>query len=145
MSSEPFSQTCSCLCARNHEKCSKFGWQDDLQWRFLAQHCLAMSEQCCNCSKLRRNNVVMLCCAKNRRWGSFRVTSLLLTAVTLKTALKPFKGHVTRYDFQRRFLEQHSVAMFEQCCSYSKQCRKSVATLCCAKNGFWESSRVTSP
>ena len=31
--------------------------------------------QCCNYSKQRRNNVVMLCCAKNRRYESFRVTS----------------------------------------------------------------------
>ena len=29
---------------------------------------------------------------------------------------------VTRNDLQRRFLAEHSVAMLEQCCSYSKQC-----------------------
>ena len=34
--------------------------------------------------------------------------------------------------------------MLEQC-NYSKQCRNSVATLCCAKNRRCESSRVTSP
>ena len=45
-----------------------------------------------------------------------------------------FKGDVTRDDSQRRFLAQHSVAMLEQCCNYSKQCRNNVATLCCAKN-----------
>jgi len=31
--------------------------------------------QFCNYSKQRRNNVVMLSCAKNRRYESFRVTS----------------------------------------------------------------------
>ena len=45
---------------------------------------------------------------------------------------------------QRRFLAQHSVAMLEQCCNYSKHCRNNVATLCCAKNRRCESSRVTS-
>ena len=49
--------------------------RDDSQRRFLAQHCVAMLEQCYICSKQRRNNVVMLCCAKNRRCESFRVTS----------------------------------------------------------------------
>ena len=44
----------------------------------LAQHCVAMLEQCCNCSKQRRNNIVMLCCAKNRRCESFRVTPPLI-------------------------------------------------------------------
>ena len=37
-------------------------------------------------------------------------------------------------DSQRRFLKQHSVAMLEQCCNHSKQCRNNVATLCYAKN-----------
>ena len=37
---------------------------------------------------------------------------------------------------------QHSVAMLEQCCNYSKQCRNNVATLCHAKNSRrCESSR----
>ena len=35
--------------------------------------------------------------------------------------------------------------MLEQCCTYSKQCRNNVATLCCAKNRRYESPRVTSP
>ena len=35
---------------------------------------------------------------------------------------------------QRRFLAHHNVAMVEQCCNPSKQCRNNVATLCCAKN-----------
>ena len=43
------------------------------------------------------------------------------------------------------FYAQHSAAMLEQCCNYSKQCRNNVATLCCAKNRRCESSRVTSP
>ena len=55
------------------------------------------------------------------------------------------KGDVTRDDSQRRFLAQHSVAMLEQCCNYSKQCRNNIATLCCAKKSRCESSRVTSP
>ena len=28
-------------------------------------------------------------------------------------------------------LAEHRVAMLEQCCSYSKQCRDNVITLCC--------------
>ena len=55
------------------------------------------------------------------------------------------KGDVTRDNSQRRFLAQHSVAMLEQYCNYSKQCCNNVATLCCAKNRRCESSRVTSP
>ena len=47
-----------------------------------------------------------------------------------------------RNDLQRRFLAEHSVAMLEQCCSYSKQCCNNVVTLCCAKSSR---SRVTSP
>ena len=46
-----------------------------------------------------------------------------------------FKDDVTRDDLQRRFLAQHSAAMLGQCCTYSKECRNNVATLCCAKNG----------
>ena len=42
-------------------------------------------------------------------------------------------------------MAQHSVAMLEQCCNYSKQCHNNVATLCCAKNRRRESSRVKSP
>ena len=55
------------------------------------------------------------------------------------------KGDVTRDNSQPRFLAQHSFAMLEQYCSYSKQCCNNVATLCCAKNRRCESSRVTSP
>ena len=55
------------------------------------------------------------------------------------------KGVVIRDDSQRRFLAQHSVAMLEQCCKHSKQCRCNVVTLCCAKIRRCESSRVTSP
>ena len=39
-------------------------------------------------------------------------------------------GDVTRDDSQRRrFLAQRSVAMLEQCCIHSKQCRNDVARL----------------
>ena len=47
----------------------------DSQRRFLAQHIFAMLEQCYNYSKQCRNNVPTLCCAKNRRCESSRVTS----------------------------------------------------------------------
>ena len=52
---------------------------------------------------------------------------------------------VALHDSQRRSLEQHSVAMLEKCCTYSKQCRSNVAMLCCAKNRYRQSSRITSP
>ena len=52
------------------------------------------------------------------------------------------KCDVPRYYWQRWFLAQHTVAMLEQCCNYSKQRRNNVATLCCAKNRCCESSRV---
>ena len=48
--------------------------EDDLQRRFLGQHSVAMLVQCCNDSK-HRNNVATLCCAKNRRCESSRLTS----------------------------------------------------------------------
>ena len=38
-----------------------------------------------------------------------------------------------RHDSQRRFWAQHSVAMSEQCCSHSKECRNNVVMLRCAK------------
>ena len=41
--------------------------------------------------------------------------------------LSESKGDVTRDDSQRRFLVQYKVAMLEQCCNYSKQCRNNVA------------------
>ena len=37
--------------------------------RIFAQHSIAMSKQCCNHFKPCRNNVAMLCCAKNRCCG----------------------------------------------------------------------------
>ena len=49
--------------------------KDDPQGQFLAQHSVAMLEKCYNHSKQCRNNVVMLCCTKNRRCESSRVTS----------------------------------------------------------------------
>ena len=49
--------------------------RDDSQRRFLAQNSTAMLEQCRSCSRQRRNNLVMLCCAKNRHRESFRLTS----------------------------------------------------------------------
>ena len=49
--------------------------RDDSQRRLLAQLYIAMLEPCCNYSKQRRNNAVILCCAKNRCCESTRVTS----------------------------------------------------------------------
>ena len=49
--------------------------RDDSQRPFLAQHSVAKLEQRCNYSKQCRNNVATLCCAKNRRCESSRVTS----------------------------------------------------------------------
>ena len=54
-----------------------------------------------------------------------------------------FRDDVTRDDSERRFLVQHSVAMLEQYCKHSKQCRNNVANLCCAKSRRCDSSRVT--
>ena len=59
--------------------------------------------------------------------------------------ISEFQGDVTQDDSQRWFLVQHGVAVLEQCCNPSKQCRNNIATLCCAKNRRYESSRVTSP
>ena len=44
---------------------------------------------------------------------------------------------------QRRFSEQHSVAMLEQCCNHSKQCRNNAVMLCCAKNRCCELCNIT--
>ena len=108
-----------------------------------------MLEQCCKHSKQHRNNVVMPCCAKNRRCESSRVTSPLLTEAKLRLRrtlfFRDLKGDVTRDNSHRRFLAQHSVAMVEQCCKHLKQCRNNVVMLRCAKNRRCESSRVTSP
>ena len=50
---------------------------DDSQRRFLAQQSVAMLEQCCNLSTQCGNNAATLCCPKNRRCESSRVTSPL--------------------------------------------------------------------
>ena len=60
-----------------------------------------------------------------------RLTSRAITSE--KSASRSTKGDVTQDDSQRRFLVQHGVAMLEQCCNYSEQCRNNVATLCWAK------------
>ena len=39
--------------------------QDDSKQRFLAQHRVAVLEQCCNDLKQWQNNVAILCCTKN--------------------------------------------------------------------------------
>ena len=51
--------------------------RDDSQRQFFAQHNFAILEQCCNYSKQCRNNVETLCCVKNHRCESSRVTSPL--------------------------------------------------------------------
>ena len=60
----------------------------DSQRRFLAQHSVAMLEQCCTHSKQCCNNVATLCCAKNRRCKSSRVTSPLCNKGDNKTQAK---------------------------------------------------------
>ena len=58
--------------------------------------------------------------------------------VLVAVALLPI---LTRDDSKRRFQAQHIVAMLEQCCNHSKQCRSSVVVmLCCTKNRRCESS-----
>ena len=49
--------------------------RDVSQRRFLARHNVEVLEQCCNYSKQCRNNVAKLCCAKDDRCESSRVTS----------------------------------------------------------------------
>ena len=49
--------------------------RDDTQRRFLVQRMVQMLEQYCSHLKQCNNNVVMLCCAKNRRCKSTCVTS----------------------------------------------------------------------
>ena len=61
--------------------------RDDSQQRFLAQHSVAMLEQCCKDSKQCCNNVAMLCWAKNHRGESSRVTSLSDTLTILEGQL----------------------------------------------------------
>ena len=51
-----------------------------------------------------------------------------VTIITVTTALDLPILKVTRDDSQRRFLVQHSIAMLEQCCNNSKQCRYNVET-----------------
>ena len=47
---------------------------------------------------------------------------LLLNLPPLSFKCFVWKPYVTRDDLQWRVLAQHSAAMLEQCCSYSKQC-----------------------
>ena len=49
--------------------------RNDSQRRFLAQYNVAILEQRCNHSKQCHNNDATLCCAKNHRCESSRVTS----------------------------------------------------------------------
>ena len=53
---------------------------------------------------------------------------MYVTIITVTTALDLPILKVTRDDSQRRFLVQHGIAMLEQCCDNSKQCRNNVAT-----------------
>ena len=54
--------------------------RDDSQRHFLAQHSVAMLEQCCKHLKQCRNNVAMLCCAY----------------ITLRTVLPPLESFIRR-------------------------------------------------
>ena len=74
-----------------------------------------------------------------REWG--REGGAVTVAFFYKD--ESLKVDVTQDDLQQRFLAQHRNV--EQCCNYLKQCRNNVATLCCTRNHFCESSSVTSP
>ena len=49
--------------------------RNDSQRRFLVQNRVQILEQCCSLSQRCSNNVVKLCCAKNRRCKSAHVIS----------------------------------------------------------------------
>ena len=72
-----------------------YGWGTSLKWCYtgqliLAQHRVAMLEQCCNNSKQYRYNVATLRCAKNRRCESSRVTLPLLShSISVKNRSLP--------------------------------------------------------
>ena len=83
--------------------------------------------------------VQVLFCTLHVRWETERATC---KTSCMQINFLVHKGDVTRYDSQPRVLAQHSVAMLEQCCNYSKQHRNNVATLCCANNRCCESSHV---
>ena len=77
---------------------------DDSQRRFLVQHSVAMLEQCCNHSKQCGNNVATLCCPKNRRCESSRVTSPLQQfCKTSCTILLPVLPYTLRWCCTGRF------------------------------------------
>ena len=81
---------------------------------------------------------ITMTCYYNVRWlGYYNSRQLLLQFTTGITIYDIITIHdktvVTRDDSQRRLLAQHIVAMLEQCCNYSKQCRNDVATFCRAK------------
>ena len=91
----------------------------------------------------KRNTALQHCC--DIFSNSYNIVPTLQRWVALKIVLanrpvyhhlyllilRLIKGDGTRDDSQRRFLAQYSVAMLEQCCKHSKQCRNSVAMLCC--------------
>ena len=54
---------------------------------FLAQHSVAMLEQCCHHPKQYRNNAATLCCPKNRRCESSRVISSLNIVIMVTSLL----------------------------------------------------------
>lgn len=60
-------------------------------------------------------------------------------------ASSPLKVMLHETSRNERFQAQDIVAMLEQCCNHSKQCRNSVVMLCYTKNRRCESSSVTSP
>ena len=67
-----------------------------------------MLEQCCHYSKQCRNNVATLCCAKNRRCESSRVTSPLNTRIenANKTEKKLLKGIVLFQSYVKLLLNE---------------------------------------
>ena len=60
-------------------------------------------------------------------------------------ASSPLKVMLHETSRNERFQAQDIVAMLEQCCNHSKQCRNNIVLLCCAENRHREWSCVTSP
>ena len=71
--------------------------RDDLERRFSTQQRVAVLQQCGNHSKQCRNNVIKLCCAKNRCFESSRVTSPLGYVHTYRIVLAPARKTLIQY------------------------------------------------
>ena len=61
------------------------------------------------------------------------VFPVFCTTTTWKCLISRFKVMLARDDSQRPFSAQHSLAMLEQCCKHSKQCRNNAVVLFCTE------------